>query len=158
MFKFIMLPLCGFSLLMSAGCGLEHYQSSDLPPRVRLNAVKPGQTKEQVIRILGLPAYDGNMPELDPEGTQNFFLYAEIKKSSQAFLDPKEYEREIYLLSFDKKDVLSSVTHLTLKDAQEIAFEPKETPTGGKELSTLEQIVKNFGRYDAGGQDSTTRQ
>mgnify|MGYP002627208188 CR=1 FL=1 len=47
--------------------------------------------------------------------------------------------------------------NLTLDDAQKVAYESDTTKVGGKELSVLKQLADNFGRYNAGGHDSTQR-
>jgi len=44
-----------------------------------------------------------------------------------------------------------------LDDAKHVSYETDTTKVGGKELSVLRQLADNFGRYNAGGQDSTQR-
>lgn len=140
-------------VLISLGltaCGLETYQSGDLPPKSRLSIIKENiHSKEQVLRILGTPVFTNEM--------DNFIVYARIRKKSQAFMDPKEFEREIHVFYFDKNNLLTKKEFLTLKEAQTVAYVSDATPTQHRELSITEQLIQNFGRYDAGGRDSTTR-
>lgn len=139
------------SCLMLSACGLETYHSGDLPAKTRLNVVQPKkQTKEQVLRILGTPSFE--IPET------NTLVYMRQVKESQAFLKPKEVERDIYIFSFDDSGKLLKKEHLTLADGQKIAFDETVTDTQKKELSVMKQLIQNFGRYDAGGKDSSVRQ
>lgn len=155
MFKSFVKIGCFFAMAATAACGLETHQSGDLPTKARLNAVRTGHTKEAVVRLLGQPAYRAGVADGVKDGS--FFVYAKIRKESRAFLDPKETDREIYVISFNAQNKVTDVTYLTAADGIDVSYDPTETKAGGRELSTLEQIAKNFGRYDAGGRDSTAR-
>lgn len=151
MFKKIMtLSLIIFSV---AGCGLEHYPGGDLPPKARLSAVKVGDTKEKVLRVLGTPASEN--PPL-PNG-ESFLIYAQNVKESQAFWDPKEVQRDVYVYYFNADNILTKQEYLNLSKCGKVAYDDKQTPVGGRDLSVFEQIAQNFGRYTAGGQDSSVR-
>lgn len=147
MFKKVILTISLCALI--SACGFEIYQSGDLPPSSVLAVVKPGKTKEQVLRMLGTPAFE--------VVETNTLAYVRQIKENRAFLEPKETERDVYVYTFNKKNVLETVDHLTLADAVSVRYDRKATPTQKKELSVTEQIVKNFGRYDAGGRDSSDR-
>lgn len=151
MFKKLMI-FCVFCVWLSA-CGLENYPGGDLPTQARLNAIHIGDTKEKVTRILGTPASDN--PPL-PDGT-SFLIYAQNMKTSQAFFDPKEIKRDVYVYYFNVNNILTEQKHLTLANKRSVGFEEKTTPAGGREMSVFEQIANNFGRYNAGGQDSSVR-
>ena len=149
MFKIV---FCFLSLLYLSACGLEKYKSSDLPAAARLESIKVGDSKEKVLRVLGTPNYESN----EAEGVGDLFFYAEAKKESRIFFDPKTVTRDIYVYTF-KNNKVSEIQHLTLDDANQVAYENDTTNVGGKELSVLRQLADNFGRYNAGGQDSTQR-
>lgn len=150
MFKNLLSISCILGTLVLSACGLETYQSGDLPSQPRLNTVKNGQSKGQVIQTLGAPVFS--------DTTENILVYGKIRKKSQAFMDPKEFERDVYVFYFNNSDVLTDKKHLTLADAQNISYDTATTKTQQKEMSVTEQLIQNFGRYDAGGRDSTTRQ
>ena len=149
MFKKIILLFC----LCVCGCGLETYQSGDLPATKRLESIKVGDSKEKVLRVLGTPNYTSS-PE---EGTDDLMIYAQTNKSSRLFFNPKTTNQDIYLFVFNNKGTVKETKHLTLEDAKKIAYESKTTPVEGRNLSVLEQLAENFGRYNAGGNDSTVR-
>ena len=149
MFKKIILLFC----LCVAGCGLETYQSGDLPTQKRLESIKVGDSKEKVLRVLGTPNYTSTKAE----GTDDLMIYAQTNKSSRLFFNPKVTNQDVYLFVFNEKGVVSETKHLTLDDAKKVVYESKTTPVEGKNLSVLEQLAENFGRYNAGGNDSTVR-
>ena len=149
MFKKILLLFC----LCVAGCGLETYQSGDLPTVKRLESIKIGDSKDKVLRVLGTPSYTSS----PNEGTDELMIYAQTNKSSRLFFNPKPINQDVYLFVFNKKGVITETKHLTLEDAKKVAYESKTTPVEGKNLSVLEQLAENFGRYNAGGNDSTIR-
>ena len=149
MFKKILLLCC----LCLAGCGLESYQSGDLPTQKRLESIKIGDSKEKVLYTLGTPNYTSSRIE----GTDELMIYAQTNKSSRLFFNPKVTNQDVYLFVFNGKGVVREVKHLTLEDAKKVAYESKTTPVEGKNLSVLEQLAENFGKYNAGGNDSTVR-
>lgn len=150
MFKKLIIYTCVFAPLMLGACGLETYQSCDLPASNRLSTIKTNtHTKEQVLRILGTPTFE--------QADENFLIYARSRKKSQAFMDPKEFERDVYVYYFDDNNILTKQEHLTLADANSVSFDAEQTPTQHRELSVTDQLIQNFGRYDAGGRDSTSR-
>ena len=106
----------------------------------------------KVIELLGQPAFQNHL------GNGDFFVYSKVIKKSRAFFEPKETERDIYVITFTPDDIVQHVEHLTLEDAQHVAYDETISTVRGKELSVIEQLVKNFGRYDAGGRDSSVRQ
>ena len=89
---------------------------------------------------------------------EKFYIYFRAKKENRAFFHPEEIERDVYVVTFNQNNIVKSMEHLTLKDANNVAYDESYTQVTGKELSVVEQLVKNFGRYDAGGRDSTQRQ
>jgi hypothetical protein len=58
---------------------------------------------------------------------------------------------------FDSNNILTKQEYLDLSKCGKVAYDKKQTPVGGRELSIFEQITQNFGRYTTGGQDSSIR-
>ena len=152
--KIMMKQTLILSLFMGlVGCGLEQYPAGDVPTTARLNAVHIGDSREKVLRVLGTPA----TVSPDSVGPGGFIVYARNLKSSRAFLEPAEVERDVYAYYFDSDDKLVAQEHLTLADARSLGYDSSQTPTGGKELSVMDQLIQNFGRYNTGSQDSSVR-
>ena len=64
--------------ILLGGCGLEVYQSGDLPSEARLNSIQVGKsTKEQTLRVLGAPVYENEQ--------QNFLVYGKTSQGKPSF-------------------------------------------------------------------------
>ena len=49
-------------------------------------------------------------------------------------------------ITFDKDDKVTEVKDLSLKDGYQIAYDRQSTPTRGKQLNWVEQLLGNIGR------------
>ena len=152
MFKKLIYTSLFSSLIFLNACGFESYQSGDLPSQTRLNMIQPGMTEEKVLDLLGKPIFENKV------SADHFYVYFKAKKENRAFFHPEEIERDVYVVSFNQNKTVRSLEHLTLKDGNDIIYDESYTQVTGKQLSILDQLVKNFGRYDAGGRDSSQRQ
>lgn len=103
--------------------------------------VKVGtDTKSTVRASLGSPSATSTF---DP----NVWFYIDQIKERVAFRRPVVTARNVVAITFDKEtEQVKSVDTLTLKDGKAIAFNGRETPTRGRELSVLEQLLGTVGR------------
>ena len=77
----------------------------------------------------------------------NTWFYMNQLKSRVAFKRPTIVARNVTAIAFDKdSEVVKSVNTYTLKDGKVIAYNGRETPTRGREMTVLEQILGNVGR------------
>lgn len=97
-------------------------------------------TKSTVRAKLGSPSA---VSTFDP----NTWFYIAQTKEKVAFRKPHVTSREVTVMTFSKEtEALENVDNLTLADGKVIAFNGRETPTRGRELTVLEQILGNVGR------------
>jgi outer membrane protein assembly factor BamE (lipoprotein component of BamABCDE complex) len=55
--------------------------------------------------------------------------------------------REVTVVTFDKaSEQVTKVDVLALKDGRRLAYNKRETPTRGRELTVIEQLLGNVGR------------
>jgi outer membrane protein assembly factor BamE (lipoprotein component of BamABCDE complex) len=111
------------------------FQAVDLKPR----EVKVGDTRSSVLLRLGSPSTQGTF---DP----NVWYYISQKTEKYAYYMPRVQSREVVAISFDKDDKVAEVKDLSLKDGYQIAYDKQATPTRGKQLNWLEQLLGNIGR------------
>nr|MEA2797136.1 hypothetical protein [Phenylobacterium sp.] len=113
--------------------------------------VKVGtDTKSTVRSRLGSPSATGTF---DP----NTWFYMNQMKSRVAFKRPEVISRNVVAITFNKdSEAVESVNTYTLKDGKVVAFNGRETPTRGRELTILEQILGNVGRGSMLPQDDET--
>ncbi|MDC7681887.1 outer membrane protein assembly factor BamE [Asticcacaulis sp. BYS171W] len=64
--------------------------------------------------------------------------------------------RVVTIVEFDKESQkVAAVKNLSLADSREIALNPNKTPTRGRELTALEQILGNVGRQTITNEEDT---
>ena len=136
LFFLLVFIICGCSLL-----GTEHI--GDTPPEVRVNAIKAGtHTKDDVTRLLGTPT---SVTLFEKES----WLYIKSEEQNRLFLPQKEIDRQVVQITFNSNGVVESVHKLSISDGQDVAFDGTATPVEGKNLSVVDEMIGNFGRFPA---------
>ncbi len=132
-----------------AACVPTVDQRGNLPEPDRLAQIQPGTTtRAQVAKILGTPSSTGVFDD------KNWY-YISRRTKQLAFFDPDVLDQQVYIVNFDDKGVVRGVDHKELKDGREIAPAPGATPAPGRELTFLEQVLGNIGRFSKGGGSSS---
>ena len=128
------------SLLATSACApivsYSGFQAIEANPK----DVKVGtDTKSTVRASLGSPSAASTF---DP----NLWFYVNQVKRKVAFRRPLVTAREVTVVAFNKdSELVESVNHYTLKDGKVIAYNDRETPTRGREMTVLEQLLGNVG-------------
>lgn len=128
-------------MFVLAACSPNIDQRGNLPEPEKLAQIQPGRTtRDQVTKILGTPSSTGVFDD------KNWY-YISRKTSQLAFLDPDILDQQVYVINFDGRGVVRSVDHKDLKDRREIEPAPGATPAPGRELTFVEQVLGNIGRF-----------
>ena len=141
MFRRAAYAIVAVSLLATAACApitsYSGFQAIESDPK----DVKVGtDTKSTVRGKLGSPSATSTF---DP----NIWFYMNQVKQRVAFRKPTVIARNVTAITFSKEnEQVESVNNYTLKDGKVIAFNGRETPTRGRELTILEQLLGNVGR------------
>ncbi|MEM8986409.1 MAG: outer membrane protein assembly factor BamE [Pseudomonadota bacterium] len=96
-------------------------------------------TKSSVLSKYGEPSTIG---AFDP----NVWYYIAGRREQRAFYKPKRTWSSVVAIRFDNRGAVSEVFTRDLADAKDLALVRRETPTRGKELSFLEQLLGNVGQ------------
>ena len=98
--------------------------------------IKPGaDTKTSVQERLGYASTTATF------GGDNTWYYISQTEKQVVFFTPTVLNRRILAVSFDKDGKVSGMRHYALQDGHVIAFETRETPARGKELTFLMQLL-----------------
>ncbi len=128
-----------------AACSTTVEQRGNLPPSDEIAQIHPGKTtKDQVIKILGTPSSVGVFNE------KNWY-YVSARTKQFAFFKPEVLDQQVFVINFNDDGVVRAVDHKTLKDGQAIVPIARATPAPGRELTFLEQVIGNLGRFNSGG-------
>lgn len=75
------------------------------------------------------------------------WYYMSQTNDQVSFMRPQVKRRDIVAINFDKStQAVASVDTYTLKDGRIIAYNGRATPTRGREMTILEQLLGNVGR------------
>jgi outer membrane protein assembly factor BamE (lipoprotein component of BamABCDE complex) len=126
--------------VLLSGCAKDIEARGNLPPPEALAKLAPGeQTRQDVQGILGTPATTATFDN-------ETWYYISAHTTQYAFYPNHELDRTIYVVTFDKRGILTGVRKMSLEDGQTVAIASRETPTKGREVSLLEQLLGNIGR------------
>ena len=109
-----------------------------------LKQVHPGDSREQIKQLLGTPSTVSTV-------AGEAWYYISSKFETYAFYAPEEVDRKVAAIYFDKSGVVDDVAYYGLEDGRVINFVDRKTPTRGKEMTVLEQLFSNIGRYNNAG-------
>lgn len=102
--------------------------------------VKVGQdTRSTVLAKLGSPTDTSTFDK-------DIWFYVSQIRTQTSFYNPKTVSRNVVAIAFDHDtEQVKSVDTYTLKDGRVIAYNPRETPTRGREMTVLEQMLGSIG-------------
>lgn len=134
-------------LLGAAACAPRQDYRGITIEEDKVNLVKVGESNEaQVNALLGSPSTISTFPDW---GT--VYYYISSQTDTVAFLAPELIDQQVLAIAFDKDSRVKEIKRYGLKDGKQIAFVDRETPTRGKELTFLEQLFGNLGRFNSTG-------
>jgi outer membrane protein assembly factor BamE (lipoprotein component of BamABCDE complex) len=141
MLRKIALAAVGATLLALSACApvgtFQGFQAIEAHPEdVRVGV----DTRSTVQSRLGTPTATSTF---DP----NVWFYIAQVQTETSFLRPRVMRRDIVAIAFDPaNEQVTSVNKYTLANGRVIAMNDRETPTRGREMTILEQLVGNIGR------------
>jgi len=124
------------SLAALAACSpvasYQGFQAIDQKP----GDVKVGEdTRSTVLAKLGSPTTQSTFDK-------NIWFYISQVRSQTSFYNPKTVSRNVVAIAFDPDtEQVRSVNTYTLADGRVISYNTHETPTRGREMTVLEQMI-----------------
>lgn len=104
-------------------------------------AVKEGvDNRQSIADTLGTPSAIATFDS-------DVWFYISTKQKRVAFMNPELLERTIVAVEFNELGNVNATRRYTIKDSRLVSFVGRETPTRGRELTFLEQMFGNFGRF-----------
>ena len=114
-----------------------------VPEDTPLSAIEPySDTKASVLQRYGNPSTSG---VFDAET----WYYVTNVREQLGYLKPESSARSIVAVRFDGAGVVSQVDTYTLANGRNVKMIGRETPTRGRELTVLEQLLGNVGAIPA---------
>jgi outer membrane protein assembly factor BamE (lipoprotein component of BamABCDE complex) len=131
--------------VLAMGCTPVTNTRGYLPDPEAEAAIGVGKdTKTSVQQRLGFPSTEATF------NADAWYYISSIEKEI-AFFRPTVQSRAILAVYFDKDGKVTDLKHFTLRDGHVVAFESRETPTKGKELTFLQQLFNATPGVPMGG-------
>ena len=145
-------------IIALAALGLAALSVGGCVPNVAYNGFQAREDKPQDVKV-GVDTKSTVLARLGSPSTKSTFepntwYYISQTTNKLTYQNPRLMSRDVVSIKFDDDEKVSEVKHLGLKNGYEIAYNRNETPTRGRELSVLEQLLGNIGRGSVLPQDA----
>ena len=129
--RFSVLALAAIAAL---GCTPVINTRGYLPDPIGEASIKVGaDTKTTIQQRLGDPSTQATF-------NGDAWYYISSVEKQIAFFDARTETRSVLSIHFDKDGKVTGIHHYGLKDGHVVAFETRETPARGRELTFLQQL------------------
>jgi outer membrane protein assembly factor BamE (lipoprotein component of BamABCDE complex) len=116
-------------------------------------SIRPGVHRQaDVERLMGSPT---TMSAFGPAS----WIYINRKTERSAFFQPEVLDQRVTIVRFDEGGLVSAVERIDMDAIQEVDFVERETPAPGQQLTVMQQLLGNLGRFGgpAGGRGPFNR-
>lgn len=117
--------------------GQNGFQAIDAKPA---DIVAGTDTKQTVLARLGTPSTTSTFE------SDNIWYYISQVTEKYTYNRAQVTQRSVTEITFNEAGQVAEVRTLGLDDGQRLAMNSRETPTRGRELTILEQLLGNVGR------------
>jgi outer membrane protein assembly factor BamE (lipoprotein component of BamABCDE complex) len=128
--------------LATTACSPKILQHGNVPDEEQVVQIQPGlDNKDRVQQLLGSPSTEGSFG-------QDTWYYVSKKTEQTGFLEPDVVDQGVLAVTFDQEGVVNDLKIYDQNDGRLVAMVDRETPTHGNEMSILQQLLGNLGRFD----------
>lgn len=117
--------------------GQNGFQAIDAKP---MDIVAGTDTKQTVLARLGTPSTTSTFE------SDSIWYYISQVTEKYTYNRPQVTQRSVTEITFNEAGQVAEVRTLGLDDGQRLAMNSRETPTRGRQLTILEQLLGNVGR------------
>jgi len=108
-----------------------------------LALIPVGSSREQVLLTMGTPSTTATFD------SEVLYYISQKRQRAAAFMKPRLVEQTVLAIYFDKDGVVERKANYTLQDGKVFDSISRTTPTGGRDLTFLQQLLSGAG--GAGG-------
>ena len=132
--------LTGLAAAALTGCVSQTQQHGYVASQTALQQVPVGSSREQVLIVLGSPSTTTTL------GTEIFYYISQTRKRGAAFMNSKVVDQRVLAVYFDKDSRVERIADYGMKDGRIFDFISRTTPTSGKDISFIGQLLAGAGR------------
>ena len=112
-----------------------------------LALVPVGSSREQVLLSLGTPSTTSNQAN----GNETFYYISQRKARRFAFEKPRVVDQRVLAIYMSEASTVERVANYGMQDGKVFDFVARVTPTGGKDLSFISQLLSGAGSFNPFG-------
>ena len=129
----------------AAACSPRIDQRGNKPDEDQVVQINPGvDDKTRVAELIGTPSTISTFDD-------RTWYYISKRTETTAFFDPEVTDQEILAVSFTEEGIVDSLRLYGQEDGRTIAYVDRTTPTEGNELTIIQQLLGNLGRFNPEG-------
>ena len=133
--------LAGILALGLGACAKDIQVRGNMPDVEVVSKISPGvDSRIDIQSLLGSPSSVSTFQD-------SKWYYIGQKSTQFAFFAPEVLERTVLMVSFDAAGFVETTQTYALADGQPIDPVDRVTPTEGREMSFLQQLIGNLGRF-----------
>ncbi len=131
-----------------AGCTPRIDQRGNKPDEDQVVQINPGvDDKNRVAELIGTPSTISTFDD-------RTWYYISKRTETTAFFDPDVKDQEVLAVNFNEDGIVESMRLYGQEDGRTIAYVDRITPTEGKELTIIQQLFGNLGRFNPENDDA----
>ncbi|WP_299392367.1 outer membrane protein assembly factor BamE [Pelagibius sp.] len=136
--------VCAACLALTA-CSNAVQVRGNMPDMEEVSEIEPGvHSRQDIVDMLGSPSTVSTFQDRK-------WYYIGQKTTEFAFMKPEVVDRSVLVVTFDESGYVDQTAHYTLDDSNEIEPVARTTPTEGRDLTLLQQLFGNLGRFGGTG-------
>jgi outer membrane protein assembly factor BamE (lipoprotein component of BamABCDE complex) len=127
--------------IVITGCTPTNHVRGNIVQDFQLAEVAPGvDTERDILKKLGSPTTKATFDE-------STWYYIGQKTEKRGILDEEVLEERVIILSFNEEGTLEDVRDADNKRI-DLPYSRRKTPTSGNEITVLQQLLGNLGRFN----------
>ncbi len=144
----VILGLAVGSSTFVTGCTPVVSQHGNLVNDYQIEKIKEGEsTKSDVLHILGSPTTQSTF-------NPNVWYYMGQEAEKYGILDQKITNERILVVMFDDNGVVETIAPFN-GERHDIPYAREKTPTHGNELTVMQQLLGNLGKFNGAAKSAT---
>ena len=134
--------LTGLGLAVLGACSPIIQQEGNVPDPDQVVQINPGvDDKNRVTQLLGSPSTISAFQD-------RTWYYVSRRTEQTAFLEPTVVDQEVLAISFNDQSIVEDMKIYGLENGRMVAMNDKVTPTYGNNLTLMQQLLGNLGRFN----------
>lgn len=143
--KYTKALLTGLAVISISACTPVTAQRGNLLEDYQLEELKVGETtRSDILRTLGSPTTQSTF-------NANIWYYIGQETEKHGILDQEVINERIVAVTFDEEGVVAAIEEID-PNRQNIPYARTKTPTHGNDLTFIQQLLGNMGRFNAPSQ------